>query len=150
MANVEHLEALKQSVGPWNEWRRANRAIKPDLCAAELSNSDLGNIDLSESDLSGANLSGVNLSGATLSGDRHRSRSRSDVWPGAALLTGANQSGANLCRSNMRGVGMFCANLENADLRGADFVGSGRRSGFTFRKLRGWREPDLRLPDHEV
>ncbi len=129
MANPEHLERLRRGVEPWNEWRRANRDIKPDLRAVDLSNADLSNIDLSESDLSGAYLSGVNLSLATLSGDRERSRDRGHVWSGAALFTGANLSGANLHRADMRGVGMFGANLSNADFTGAELAGFSDRDG---------------------
>ncbi len=129
MANPEHLERLRQGVKPWNEWRRANRDIKPDLRAADLSSADLSNIDFSESDLSGADLSGVNLSGATLSGDRDRGRNRGDVWVGATHFTGANLSGAKLCRADMRGVGMFGANLSNADFTGAELAGFSDRDG---------------------
>jgi hypothetical protein len=44
MANEEHLARLQQGVAAWNQWREANRNIRPDF--------------------SKANLSGVNLSGA--------------------------------------------------------------------------------------
>lgn len=31
MANTEHLEKLKQGVDAWNQWRRDNPDIRPDL-----------------------------------------------------------------------------------------------------------------------
>ena len=48
MANQNHLAVLKKGVAAWNEWRRRNPEIRPDL--------------------SGANLGGANLSGADLRG----------------------------------------------------------------------------------
>jgi hypothetical protein len=32
MANPEHLQILQQGVEVWNQWRRHNPDIKPDLC----------------------------------------------------------------------------------------------------------------------
>jgi len=51
MANPDHLAILKQGVGVWEEWRRNNQGIDPDLSGANLG---------------GADLSGAYLSGATL------------------------------------------------------------------------------------
>ncbi len=42
---------LRQDTEAWNEWRRANPSVHPDI---------------SNADLSGANLTGTDLSGATL------------------------------------------------------------------------------------
>ena len=35
MAKQEHLKILKHGVKKWNEWREANRQIRPDLSGAE-------------------------------------------------------------------------------------------------------------------
>jgi hypothetical protein len=51
MANEEHLAILKQGVEAWNQWRRENPSIVPDLA---------------ETDLSSRNLNGANLSKARL------------------------------------------------------------------------------------
>ena len=53
MANLEHIALLKKSVTEWNEWRRENHQVTPDLL--------LGNFQ-------GANLRGANLDGANLKG----------------------------------------------------------------------------------
>jgi len=52
MANPEHVRILKQGFGVWNQWRKENPYVKPDLSVVNLS---------------GANLSRANLSGADLS-----------------------------------------------------------------------------------
>ena len=61
MANEEHLAQLKQKVAVWNQWRAANRDIKPDLTGV-----DLNKATLDGADLGGAALSGVTLRGAYL------------------------------------------------------------------------------------
>jgi len=63
MANTEHLDKFYDGIEAWNQWRKENPEIKPDLTLASL----LG-IHLSDADLSGADLSGADLSGADLSG----------------------------------------------------------------------------------
>ena len=40
MANQEHLKILQQGVDAWNEWRRENPEIKPDLSGADLRHAD--------------------------------------------------------------------------------------------------------------
>lgn len=81
MANAEHLRILKQGVTAWNEWRKQNAEIQPDLNEAHLAGADLSGAILWKAQLQGANLSGANLSKAKLAG---------------ADLEEANFSGANL------------------------------------------------------
>ena len=52
MANKRHLAQLRRGVAAWNQWRKANRDIKPDLTGADLTDTDIGwtsfmNVDLS-------------------------------------------------------------------------------------------------------
>lgn len=62
MANPEHLEILMQGVEVWNEWRKANPEITPDLSEACLFGVNLyGGSDIT-------NLTKVNLSGAEMKG----------------------------------------------------------------------------------
>ena len=85
MANREHLEILRRGTGHWNEWRKSNPGIRPnldDICLEDidLSGFDLahaslrrvtfrnvkfGNCDLSEAELREAVLSGADLSAVT-------------------------------------------------------------------------------------
>jgi hypothetical protein len=36
MANPEHLQILRQGIEAWNQWRRENMDITPDLSEADL------------------------------------------------------------------------------------------------------------------
>ncbi len=47
MANEEHLKILKQGVKAWNQWRKKNSDIEPDLAKANLDKADLSDADLS-------------------------------------------------------------------------------------------------------
>ena len=104
MANEEHLAILKRGVGVWNQWRRENPLIRPDLIKA----------DLYRADLSRAHLSGANLRDADLRGTNLRE----------AHLIGANLIGADLSVANLSEADLSKANLIGANLRGADFRGA--------------------------
>jgi uncharacterized protein YjbI with pentapeptide repeats len=66
MANAEHLSILAQGVDAWNEWRRQNIIVLPDLTGANLISLKLHRIDLSRTDLSRADLTSSFLSRANL------------------------------------------------------------------------------------
>lgn len=66
MANQEHLAILKQGVEPWNQWRRVNPDILPDLSYADLREMHLEGAYLRRCNLLEANLSGTHLEGANL------------------------------------------------------------------------------------
>jgi len=61
MANNDHLALLKKSVNAWNEWRKKNPEIRPDLSGVDLSGANLFRANLSEADLHKANLSGLDM-----------------------------------------------------------------------------------------
>jgi hypothetical protein len=107
MANDEHALLPKKGVAAWNEWRKQNPDIRPDLGGANLSEADLHRANLHEANLRGADLSWANLSGADLS------------W---ANLSGANLFRAHLSGADLGGVNLFRANLSGADLGGATLV----------------------------
>jgi uncharacterized protein YjbI with pentapeptide repeats len=119
MANEEHLAILRQGTEVWNQWRKDNPDIRPDLsgarlCRAELSRAHLFGTDLSEvhlgrADLSVADLSRADLGGADLS---------------EANLHGAKLRGANLHRANLRKAGLFRADLFGVQLSGVDLTGA--------------------------
>jgi hypothetical protein len=96
MANSEHLAKIKEGVEAWNDWRKANPEIVPDLSGA-----DLARTHLRKANLSGANLYQANLYAADLSG---------------ANLTGANFREANLTRAHLYG-----ADLTGASIRSTTF-----------------------------
>jgi hypothetical protein len=129
MANEEHFKMLMQSVGAWNQWRKENPDIRPDLRRAKLreaklweqnlhgeslihtdanlSGANLTDVDLIKAELHGANLSGADLYGARL------------VW---AILTQANLSKASLCSANLSKADLRRANLVEANLSRANLI----------------------------
>jgi hypothetical protein len=109
MANKEHLEILKQGVKVWNQWRKDNPDIMPNLIGANLSGYDLSRYDLSRADLYYAILRDANLSSVDLS---------------YADLTSADLRDANLIGTYLRR-----ADLSYADLWGC--IGK-NKEGVTF------------------
>jgi hypothetical protein len=78
----------------WNQWRRDNSLIRPDLREAALI----------ETSLTGADLRGAALNNSDLCG---------------AYLSRANLRGANLCEANLCEAELWETNLSGADLSGA-------------------------------
>jgi uncharacterized protein YjbI with pentapeptide repeats len=113
MANAGHIDLVRDRIDRWNDWRRKNTKVVPDLTGADLSESNLAGADLAKADLSGARLSGANLSGANLT---------------KARLFRSDLSQADLCRANL-----FKANLSQADLAGANLNGADLSGAFLIR-----------------
>ena len=109
MANDKHVAILKKGVAAWNEWRRENPDIRPNLSGANLRRAHLYGADLSGADLSRADLSEAGLSGADLSG---ADLSRADL--SEAPLVSADLTGANLTGSRVYGVSVWRSKLEGA------------------------------------
>jgi hypothetical protein len=154
MANEEHLvwlkqlmapenrwlpEKLQQGVATWNQWRRENPDIQPDLKEIHLIGLSLNGMDFHSVDLAGANLMAAHLQGATLAGARlTRARLEGTNLAGAdlfkaaltrvdlakATLTGANLTGVRLINANLTSADLTSANLTEADLRGANLYGA--------------------------
>ena len=125
MASDKHLAKLKEGAESWNDWRRAEPAVRPDLRGLSLSlgekqwgETNGGPIDLSRAQLGEANLRHATLMHANLS---------------EASLVGANLSGARLQQADLRNANLTNARLDDADLEnallaGADFSGADLRS----------------------
>ena len=64
MANRRHLAILRQGVETWNEWKKENPKIKPNLRGANLSKKDLAGADFTNADIRSTNFTGANLRGA--------------------------------------------------------------------------------------
>jgi hypothetical protein len=75
MANPAHLDILRHGVPVWNQWRRDNVSLRPDLKGADLRKLDLVHIDFYGTDLRSANLAGAHLNAAreNVGGKRHSS-----------------------------------------------------------------------------
>ncbi|MDR4485408.1 MAG: pentapeptide repeat-containing protein [Nitrospirales bacterium] len=121
MANPEHLKIFKRGVKIWNEWRKKNPKVKPNLAKGKLSQlpnlgmdsalvMNFANVDLTSSNLKEANLSCANLERADL---RNADLSNARLFD--VNLSGADLRKASLCHTDLPG-----ANLDHADLRGAE------------------------------
>jgi uncharacterized protein YjbI with pentapeptide repeats len=102
MANPEHLAKLKEGVKAWNDWRKKNPILRPDL---------------SDTDLNDAHLSGVHLTDVNLYSSRLSSANLSH-----AVLVHADLNGADLTRANLSDALLIDADLADADLRDTSFV----------------------------
>lgn len=127
MANRQQLSMLKQGVSAWNEWRKKNQDVQPDLSGADLSRTNLSGVDLSAANLSGAefttaNLQAANLSGATLleANLREAELHRADL--SFADLTFADLSGATLINARLWKADLTAAKLAAADLCDANLT----------------------------
>jgi len=158
MANEEHLDILKQGVEVWNQWRKENPGVRPDLSGADLGEAYLHGANLSganlieaflfEADLSGANLSRAYLYGANLEEANLRGANLIGATPNGANLVGANLRGADLrgadlveadlSAANFSGTDLWRVDLRGADLNGADLSGAHLNEANLFRAdLRG-------------
>lgn len=71
MANPNHQKILRKGVEAWNEWRKKNEKIEPNLSGLNLADKNLEGINLTDTKLTktifrGANLNRVNFSRAVL------------------------------------------------------------------------------------
>jgi hypothetical protein len=108
LSKEEQLSLLRRNIGDWNQWRRQNPHIVPDLIRASLKGVNLSRANLREADLSRANLKEADLRRASLRG---------------ADLTSADLERANLYSADLREAGLSGASLWRADLREASFRG---------------------------
>jgi uncharacterized protein YjbI with pentapeptide repeats len=119
MADGEHLRILKKGFAAWNEWRKENPLVRPNLSHAGLIGASLRGAKLIGADLSHASLIGADLIEANLIGaDLSRAKLN------GANLSGAYLSGANLFNANLIGASLFNADLSRADLSGASLSGT--------------------------
>jgi len=122
LADLKHLQVLKQGVAAWNAWRNEFQAMRPDLTEIELDVDTLGNramddaydywldgIDFHDSMLIGTRIEHVSLVGASFEN---------------ANLTGASVIGDSLKNTNFRGACLIGTNLTGSELAGADMSGA--------------------------
>jgi len=117
LADPEHLAKLKEGVEPWNQWRKEQPDVQPDLSEANLFRAVLRRADLRGANLDGANLREANLDGADLS-EAHLSAANLN-W---ADLYEANLHAADLHAANLLGASLIKVDLRGADLRGANLT----------------------------
>lgn len=138
MANEEHVAILKQGVKAWNQWRKKNPTVRPDLGDADLSGAILSMAELGLANLNGADLSGAYLGLANLSGADLRLANLRGAYLNDAYLSRADLSGATLTEANLRLANLRQANLTEAYLREVCLAEADlRESNFTEAKV-GW------------
>jgi uncharacterized protein YjbI with pentapeptide repeats len=124
MANIKHLQELKLGTEAWNEWRKNNPIVKPDLSGAFLSQANLSKTDLTETDLSRSNLSRTDLSKANLSRASLNNSNLTNATPIEADLSEANLKDAKLVGVNLIGANLSGTNLSGVDLSEANLIGA--------------------------
>ena len=122
----------------WNDWRRQNRQVRPDLQGASLREMDLSKADFRGTDLRNADFHQSNLSQANLRGARLRRANLFEADLREADFRGGdlrdcnmrsaqgqkvNFSGANLGKSNLSHINLSEADLSNARLDNVELSG---------------------------
>jgi hypothetical protein len=136
VANPKHLKILKQGVKSWNDWRKANPQIEPDVSGVDLEGANLRGINLGGSyhpdrgNLGHIDLEGINLTNADLRDAQFNDARLFDASLNGANCQNANFAGANLARAYLIGTNFGHAELGNIDfteahLQGADFSYAG-------------------------
>lgn len=143
MANPEHLEILLQGFIKWNEWRKKNPDVKPDLSSVTLRGGKLGADMLSSPYLTVGEIhyepltGGDILQGLEIKGlnefDLRSAFRRNSKFIGAWLMNldlsnadlgSANLSGAVLSSANLTGATLWNTDLSGTDLSNLDFTGA--------------------------
>ena len=132
MANQEHVAVFKEEAKSWNEWRKNNPSIQPDLSGANLKapwpdafrGMNLDRTNLSEADLSQLSLDDSTLKDANLVGARLFGTRLNRATLVQANLASAWLRSAELCRADLSGAELGVADLTGADLRGANLAGT--------------------------
>src|SRR5260370_32134135 len=103
MASRQQLSILKQGALSWNEWRKKNPDVRPDLYEAALAGADLRRANLAGANLAGAELNAADLQEAHLLG----------AASGTATLPGAH-----LRKADLGFADLTFAHLDHANLTG--------------------------------
>jgi hypothetical protein len=114
MSQIDYHSILKQGVDAWNQWRRDNPAVLPNLRGASFSYQNLVGVNLNSANLDHASFMDSILDGANLG---HTNLFAAHFM--RASLVGANIQDANLSFSQLQG-----ANLQASRLWGTNFYGS--------------------------
>jgi hypothetical protein len=119
-----HIPILRQGLKSWHAWRAGHPNVKPDLGAANLSNTDLAGANfkatnLAYSNLSHAKLGQANLEGADLRSADLRGANLSRAKAGGADLARADLQRANLHDADLRAANLLDCQMNNAELTGA-------------------------------
>ncbi len=136
---LDFLALLEQGAESWNQWRKNNPDVKPDLRSAYLFGQALSGFNLSEANLERACLIDANLRGANLSKACLRS-----AYVSSANLENANLSEADLSLGNFSEANFSQATLHSIQANGTNFS----QARFTGAFLSSWQiDPNTKLHD---
>jgi uncharacterized protein YjbI with pentapeptide repeats len=132
MADEKHLKILRKGVDCWNQWRKSNPGVKPDLSFSNLFNANLSKADLNNALLydigfSNAILGSADLNNAILyNGDLRFTHLKfanlSNAEISKADLSNADLNSANLSNANLNSANLSYANLSYANLSYANLT----------------------------
>lgn len=134
MANMEHLNILKQGADKWNEWRDKNPFIPPNLSYADLTEMNLvletpvdveGPMLIRGINLRGAILAGANLSGAQLIEANLKYANLNDANLSESMLFISDLTEAQLTNTNLHKAqitGAIFGNIDLSNVKGLDTV----------------------------
>lgn len=122
MANPEHIRILRAGVEVWNQWRKKNSDVEPDLRGANLQGANLRKVRLSNAQLTEANFKNADLTNADFVKANLHEADFSE-----AILSRANFYRAVLTRSSFlkadcRNTIFSKANLEKSNLQKAELM----------------------------
>jgi len=117
-----HIDLLLGEKGPraWDEWRRENPNIRPNLRGAYLEGKDLTYMDLRDANFRSANLRGAKLWNANLNRADLSEAQLMDADLGHVTLREANLKNARLNGATLRKTDFYKADLSGADLSGSN------------------------------
>ncbi len=128
MANEEHLAILQQGVEVWNQWRKKNPGIRPDLSDSDLSHIYLRYIDLRNADTRNTALHHTDLWGANFNSSDLQNADMSDTDLGGVSFERANLHGTNLTDADISFASFYRTNLSGADFSGTVLNGTNFRN----------------------
>lgn len=123
--NKEHLKMIleasdRNNVKEWNDWRRKNPHVEPDLRHARLDECRLEFINLDNAKLTGASFMGAHLLKASFNGARMTNCSFEFVGAYGADFKNTKCNNANFERADLRKTDFTSATLQNTQFRNTD------------------------------
>jgi Pentapeptide repeats (8 copies) len=124
VSNPEHLNEIYKGVKSWNQWRRENPYIAPDLTKANLSSCDLSFADLRDVELCHARLNDAKLASANLTKANLSYTNLSKTCLRFANFTSTNLIQANLYKTDLRDTNFTNCNLTGSNLSETNLNGA--------------------------
>ncbi|MGY6530572.1 MAG: pentapeptide repeat-containing protein [Cyanobacterium sp.] len=110
------------SVFEWNQWRKENPDIIPNLSGIDLTKQDLRNINLSWAILVNANLTGVNLSNANCRNANFQGANLTETIIDNSNFSKANMVNTKLAKSYINKTDFSGADLSQSNLSRANLI----------------------------